>query len=145
MMDIFPVLLEADALLLATPVYLARLSGYMASFLDRLRCCVHGNLYKNRLEDKVGGALSVAWLRHAGLETSLLSLIYAFMSLQMIPVGSGISCAFGAPALSSREGTGQFDPNQKLGILEDEFGIKTMESLVERVARVAKKINGIKE
>ena len=78
-------------------------------------------------------------------DVKVLQALVNLFSLQMIPVGSGISCAFGAPALSSQGGTGQFDPDRKLGVLEDEFGIKTMESLVERVIQVAKKLNRVNE
>ena len=142
MVEILPLLLEADALLLATPVYIGRLSGYMATFLDRLRAFLHGNYYRGRLEDKVGGALSVAWARHGGLETALLSILYGFMVFNMIPVGSQLGCAFGAPALSSRGGEGKFDKNQRLGILEDAYGLKNMESLIRRLVKVTKKIKG---
>jgi multimeric flavodoxin WrbA len=143
MQEIYPIVLEADGLLLATPVYLGRLSGYMASFLDRLRAFVHGNLYHRRLDYKTGGAMSVGWLRHGGLETALFSLIQGFMSVQMIPVGAGLSCAFGAPAVTSRDGKGEFDRDQKLGILEDEFGLKNMEYLVERLVKVTKKLQEV--
>jgi len=140
MREIYPLVLEADAFLLASPVYIARLSGYMAAFIDRLRPFAHGNYYKDRLEDKVGGALCVAWVRHGGLETALLSIIYGFMSFHMIPVGTSRYCAFGAPALSSRDGMGEFNKDQRHGVLEDEFGLMAMESLVERLVRVTRKI-----
>jgi len=88
MEDIYPLVLEADALLLASPVYVARLSGYMASFLDRLRVFAHGNHYKGRLTDKVGGALGVGWFRHGGLETTLLILIRFQDEINYVTVSS---------------------------------------------------------
>jgi multimeric flavodoxin WrbA len=142
MEEIYPLVLEADAILLATPVYVARLSGYMAAFLDRLRAFAHGNVYKGRLIDKVGGALGVGWFRHGGLETTLLSIVYGFMTYEMIPVGTGLGCPWGAPALASRNGTGVFDRNVKLGVLEDEFAQRSMEMLINRMIRVTEKMKG---
>ena len=142
MQDIYPLVLEADALLLASPVYVARLSGYMAAFLDRLRVFAHGNYYKDRLTDKVGGALGVGWFRHGGLETTLLSIVFGFMTYAMIPVGTGLDCPWGAPALASREGRGIFERDLKLGVLEDEFAHRSMELLINRMIRIAGKMKG---
>lgn len=60
MVEIYPKLLEADALLLATPTYFTRLSGYLAIFTDRFRAFVLGKHYRGALSNKVGGALTVA-------------------------------------------------------------------------------------
>jgi len=142
MAEIYPLVLEADALLLASPVYVARLSGYMAAFLDRLRVFAHGKYYKGRLTDKIGGALGVGWFRHGGLETTLLSIVYGFMTYEMIPVGTGLGCPWGAPALASRGGTGIFEKDLKLGVLEDEFANRSMELLINRMIRLAVKMKG---
>ncbi len=64
MVEIYPELLKADALLLASPVYIGRLSGYMACFTDRLRVFAWGNVYRGKLGSKVGGALAVSWGRN---------------------------------------------------------------------------------
>jgi len=81
MAEIFPQVVKADALMLATPVYVTRLSGYLACFLDRFRVFSWGNVYHGKLENKVGGALAVAWFRHTGAETTLLTIVSAFFSL----------------------------------------------------------------
>ena len=140
MQEIYPLVLEADALLLASPVYVARLSGSMACFLDRLRAFAHGNHYKGRLTDKVGGALGVGWFRHGGLETTLLSIAFGFMTYEMIPVGTGLGSPWGAPALASRGGTGVFERDVKLGVLKDEFADRSMKLLINRVISVTKKL-----
>jgi multimeric flavodoxin WrbA len=141
MREIYPLVLEADALLLASPVYVARLSGPMAAFLDRLRAFAHGNHYKGRLTDKVGGALGIGWFRHGGLETTLLSIAYGFMTYEMIPVGTGLGSPWGAPALASRGGTGDFERDVRLGVLEDEFADRSLKLLVKRVLSVTKKVS----
>ena len=62
---------------------------------------------------------------------------------KQIPVGAGLGCAFGASAVASREGRGDFDRNQKLGVLEDDFGLRNMEYLVTRLVTVTKGLAGI--
>ncbi len=132
MVEIYPKVLQADGLLLASPVYFHRLSGYSACFIDRLRGFAEGNLYRGKLHNKVGGALSVAWLRNAGVEATLINILSAFMVLEMIPVGRG------AGGLSSDHGTGKFDPKDKLGVLKDEYGLREARSLGQRIAEVSK-------
>lgn len=60
----------------ATPAYVARVSGHLAKVMDRLRACAFGNVYEGKHKDTVGGALAVGWIRHGGIETSLLSIDY---------------------------------------------------------------------
>ncbi|MDH5696259.1 MAG: flavodoxin family protein, partial [Dehalococcoidia bacterium] len=133
MSEIYPLMLQADGLLLASPVYFGRLSGYLANFVDRLRVFMHGNYYSQKLKDKVGGALAVAWLRHEGLETTLLSINYAFWRLGMLTVK-------GAPAVSSLGGTGKFIPGDKHLVLKDECGLKSARELAGRMVEIIRMI-----
>lgn len=146
MIEIFPLVMEADALLIATPVYLARLSGRLANFLDRLRALREGKVYKGIMENKPGGALAVSWFRNAGLETALLSIQYAFFALKMLPVGPGrYGCQWGATGLSSKEGTGKFDPEDKREVLHDEYGLHSAHNLGRRVVEITRIVKAGKE
>ena len=134
MQEVYPKLLEADGLILATPVYFTRLSGYMACFMDRLRCFAHGNYYKGRLRDNVGGAMAVAWYRNMGLETALLSIVVGLLALDIIPVTPRLHGApEGATALASEHGEGKFDPKDRLGVLHDEYGLSSAKDLAQRM------------
>lgn len=146
MQEIYPKLLEADAFLIATPTYFTRLSGYTAIFIDRLRSVFMGGHYRGSLTNKVMGAMTVLWWRNFGAETALLSIISAFMAANMIVVGSkeGV-CQFGAVGLSSEHGTGKFDPEDKLGVLKDEKGIKSAHILARRVVEVSRMLKAGKE
>lgn len=142
MQGLYPKILAADALLLATPVYIGRLSGYMACVLDRLRAFTHGNLYRGRLVDKIGGAMAVSWFRNAGLETALQSVVVSFLTFQMIPVG-GLACAWGAPAVASQGGSGRFSKERRHGVLDDEYGLHSAQAMVRRMVFLAQRLKGI--
>ena len=146
MQEIYPKLLEADALIIATPTYFTRLSGYTAIFIDRLRSVFMGRYYRGSLTNKVMGAMTVLWWRNFGAETALLSVISAFMATNMIVVSSGEGvCQYGAVGLSSENGTGKFDPEDKLGGLKDERGVKSAHVLARRVVEVTRTLKAGKE
>ena len=138
MTKLYPKFLEADVILLATPVYGGRLSGYMASLLGRLRVFVHSKLYGGALRNKVGGALAVSWYRNGGGETTLISLVSTLLALKLIVVNpSSPGNHYGALGLASRGGTGKFDPQNKLGVLEDEYGLRGARSLARRAVEIS--------
>jgi multimeric flavodoxin WrbA len=142
MKEIYPQVLKADVLVFASPVHLMRLSGYLARFMDRLRALLHGKVYRRALADKVGVALAVGWFRHTGVETTLLSIVSGMLTLGMIPVGSG---GLGAGAVSSKGGTGRFAPEDRLGVLDDEYGIEAGKKALRRAVLLARIIKAGKE
>jgi multimeric flavodoxin WrbA len=79
MAGVYPVLIQTDGLIIATPVHFGRLSGATADFIDRLRVFVHGKITRGALRDKFGMASArstaarVAELA-ALLEAGLISL-----------------------------------------------------------------------
>jgi multimeric flavodoxin WrbA len=89
MLDIYPKIIEADALLIATPTYAGRLSGYSAVFMDRFRALVLGKRYRGVLRNKVGAGMTVAWMRNAGPETALLSVATAYLMWGMVLASPG--------------------------------------------------------
>ena len=143
--EIYPKMMEADGLILASPVYIGRISGYMASMLDRLRVMVHGNVYKECLKNKVVGAIAVSWFRNSGLETTLQTLVMSAMTFKMIPVGSGAGSILGGVACATEGGTGRFDPTDRHGVLGDEFGMKTVQGTVRNVVEMARLVKAGKE
>lgn len=146
MVEIYPKVFEADALLFASPVYSARLSGYLATFMDRLRAIILGKYYRGVLTNKVGGALTVAWRRNMGPETTLLSIISIFLATNMVVVTPGDGfCHFGAVGMSSEGGTGKFDPKDKLGVLKDEIGIRSAQLLGRRAVEVIRVLKAGRE
>ena len=147
MTELYPKLLEADGLLLCTPVYSTRLSGYLANFLDRCRIFAHGNYYKGKLINKVGGALAVSWYRHLGGEEALITIITLYLIQGIIPVAPhiGLGAPTGAVGLSSEGGTGVFNPKERTGVLRDEYGLIGARNLAQRLVEVTRLVKAGQE
>jgi multimeric flavodoxin WrbA len=139
MLELYPKIIEADVILLATPTYGGRLSGYTAVFIDRWRALVLGKRYRGVLRNKVGGALTVAWFRNAGPETALLSVVSAYLMWGMVVASPGEGgCQFGAVGVSSDGGSGRFVPEDKLGVLKDKIGMASARALAKRTVELAR-------
>jgi multimeric flavodoxin WrbA len=134
---IYPRVLEADGILLATPVHFGRLSGLMANMIDRFRAFLYGNVYKGRLRNKIGGALAVAYLRGGGVETALSSINSMFFIFQMIVATSRMYQA-GAAFFSSTDGKGKVIKGIRHMALEDEFGAASGRLLAERMLELVR-------
>ncbi|MGE5254576.1 MAG: flavodoxin family protein [Planctomycetaceae bacterium] len=132
MKEIYPALLRADAIILATPVHIGRMSGLMANMIDRMRVFVYGNVHRGRLTDKVGAALVIGFLRHGGLEMTLSILNTTFAAFGMISVGRG------GMVLTSLEGRGKVTKGIRHMALEDGLGVLTSKGAVLRAAELAK-------
>jgi multimeric flavodoxin WrbA len=131
----------ADIIVLASPVYFLRTSARMAALIDRLRVFVFGNLVRGKLRNKIGVSAAVSWLRNGGLETTHLSHIYAFLTLEMIPVSAhkGVSL-LGASAVASINGSGDFDSAIRLGVNEDKAGLDSAKIIMRRAMELVKLI-----
>lgn len=142
--DVFEKIEKADIVILASPVYFMRTSAKMAAMIDRLRVFIFGNLVKGRLRNKIGVSGAVSWLRNGGVETTHLSHLYAFMTLEMIPVSvhKGIS-PLGASAVASRNGSGDFDPAVRIGIEDDEPGLDSAVHIMKRAMELSKLVKRV--
>ncbi|HOO47643.1 MAG TPA: flavodoxin family protein [Deltaproteobacteria bacterium] len=140
---IFEKVEKADIIVLASPVYFMRTSASMACLVDRLRVFMYGNITGGALKNKIGVSAAVSWLRNAGLETTHVNHILAFMTLEMIPASTHTSISpLGASAVSSREGTGVFDPEIRLGVENDQAGLDSAAAVMERAIELAGLIKG---
>ncbi len=129
----------ADILVLASPVYFMRTSARMAAMIDRFRVFVFGNLTAGHMKNKIGVSMAVSWLRQGGLELTHLSHITTFLGLEMIPasVHKGVS-PLGASAYASPLGSGDFDPQVKLGIENDELGLQSARLIMRRALELVR-------
>ncbi|RLI05118.1 hypothetical protein DRO26_03135 [Candidatus Bathyarchaeota archaeon] len=108
MEKIYPKIVEADGLVFATPVYISSISWLFAAFVHRLRALAEGRYYGVRgpyggiLKDKVVVGCSVAWVRHGGVETTLINILQICGILGFIPIlspgfGYGVGGVSAAP------------------------------------------------
>ena len=139
---VFEKLERADIIVFASPVYFMRTSGLMATFIDRLRVFIFGNIAGGKLRNKIGISAGVSWLRHGGMETTHLSHILAFITLDMIPATEHASISpMGAAALASKHGEGQFDASIRIGVDEDEAGRKSALAVLARALELVELIH----
>lgn len=138
MTQIYPKVLEADAIIFASPVYLTRISAQMAAILDRLRAFTFG-MHRAGLKNKVAGAIACGWYRNGGIETTLLSIYQSALMLEMLPVSLHHSgCFYGAGVVSSLHGEHKGLGKDKHLVLQDEWGLKGVHDLTWRVCGVAR-------
>lgn len=135
---------DCNALVIATPVYIGRMSWTVAAFIDRFRGLAEGKQYGFRgpngsnLKDKVLGVASVAWYRHGGVETALWTTLYCTSGIfGMIPVTAGPS--------SKATGFGYGAGGMSIGGMEDlanvqndEYAMLTAVNLGKRVVDMAR-------
>lgn len=140
-MDYFyPELVEADAMLFASPVYIAKMSGVLACFLDRMRVFLAGKL-RGCLKNKVAGALAVSWFRHGGLENTLTGIYSSLLLFEMLLVSNHHADAFfGGGAYSSIGGTGDFDEDDHLLVKKDLHGMYAGKTIAKRIVELARLI-----
>ena len=125
MQSIYGELLEADGIILASPVYFGTMSAQLKVFIDRTRVLRHNDF---ALANKVFGAIAVAGRRNGGQETTLIEPITAFMRHGVLIVNNG-------PGTSQYGGTGWAGP---IGEAQsDEWGIFTCRGVGRRVTEVA--------
>jgi multimeric flavodoxin WrbA len=118
---VFSKMVEADGIILATPVFFGAATPQMASLISR-SIAYRNN--KRLLENKVGGPLVVA--RRAGQNFTLAQLMFFFMIWGMIVPGSTYwNIAFG----------------REMGeVTKDEEGVETVKNFGRKLAWLAKKI-----
>jgi len=144
MAPIYPKLLEADGIILASPAHFGRLSGVLANMMDRTRAFVHGKVYRLPLKNKVGGAMAIAFFRGGGIETTLFGIDLFFLTQRMIVATAGMY-QLGAGAFSSHDGKGKFQKEPRHVVLEDDYGVRSAQMLVDRVIELARIIKAGQE
>jgi multimeric flavodoxin WrbA len=78
-------LVNADGMVIGSPVYFGTMTGQLKSFLDRTAWLKMRKFWA--LRDKVGGAVTIAFGRHGGQEITLMAINAFFFIHGMIIVG----------------------------------------------------------
>jgi len=120
-------MVEADAIILMAPVYIASIPGQVKTFIDRCRTFVHDF----RLQDKVAAAMTVGFFRNAGQDTAL-----ELMRTSLSALGLNV-VSFGAASVSTRDGLGVPIRETRYAVQEDLAGSVMMNIAVRRLVRMA--------
>jgi len=138
--EILRAIRNADVLVLASPAYYGRMTARMAALLDRTRPLLFSKPHRGSMTDKPGVALTVTWGRNSGGETTLLSMINAFLVLEMLPVSHHASGAlFGAVGISNPLIVGAEKEN-RLSVEHDALGILTAQNVIKRAVDLSGRI-----
>jgi len=147
--EIYPKIIEADALVLATPVYIMGMSWLMACFVHRLRALAEGRYYGFRgphgdgttgiLGNKVLAAASVAWVRHDGVETAMLNELFPALLFGMIPVTASINGGFGVGGVSAAP------LGQLVAVKKDKLAIAAEKTVGKRIVDVCRLVKAGKK
>ena len=137
--ELYPKLLECDALVIGSPAFFGSMTAQTKAFMDRTEGLLRygRSSYKNGLSNKIGAALTVGGNRNGGEEFTLQAIHYYYFIQNMIVVGTGPDptpgCYLGA--------SGTTWPNRgkvRNAVEEDELGIKSAKMLGRRVSSVLK-------
>ncbi len=133
MNELYPVLDRADAIIFGVPVFIMGVTGIYRNFMDRLRRYVHtaGFLWK------VGGAITVAYGRNAGQESTLSEVQTSMRALQMITVGGAGHGASGCSGLPYGPKPWE-DDGKVIAVKNDPYAIGGAMLVGKRVADAAK-------
>ena len=121
-------LIDAQGIIIGSPVYFGNVTSQVKMFMDRSRPL----RIDFKLKDKVAGAISVGASRNGGQETTITA-IHQFLLIQdTIIVGDGAPMAhYGGAGVSGTAGEAR----------EDDVGLETSANLGRRVAELALKLN----
>ncbi|MFX1251342.1 MAG: flavodoxin family protein [Promethearchaeota archaeon] len=126
--DLYPLLLRADAWILASPVYQGQVSGQLKVVLDRSRAVVAKD--PKAFENKVGMAIAIGGDRIGGQEPTIQTILNFYVINLMIPVGGG---SFG----SNLGGTVWSKDQGAKGAELDKEGWRSIRRTVRRMVKIA--------
>jgi NAD(P)H dehydrogenase (quinone) len=107
-------ILEADGILVGTPVHWGSLSSRVKDFLDQVGSVLDGESHG---EGRTGGAFCTGGATSSGKELARLSILAAFLNLRFIAVGGLASDGFGN--LGAQATTGPEDPGLSAAELDE--------------------------
>ncbi len=120
--EIYEKMIQADGILLGSPVYTANISANMQAFVERASVVGDMNRSENLLRHKVGAAVTAA--RRGGALNALDAMTHFFMLQDMFIVGSSYwPMAYGRM------------PGE---VKEDQEGMETMKNLGQNMAYLLK-------
>lgn len=132
MQEIYPKIVEADGIILGSPVYMYTISAQLKALMDRTTCLMFRYDYID-FSKKVGAAIAVGYGRHGGVEFALQTIINYFLNCKTIVVSNCTDDGLGGPAWQM----GDAEESARDSVLEDKLGLKLAREVGERIAKTA--------
>lgn len=129
MNELYPLIMEARGIIMATPIYNGGLSAQLKAVMDRCRAL--GAVNFDFLRYKVGMSIAVGGDRIGGQELATQQILTYYILNGAIPIGGG---AFGANL-----GANFWSQDSLEGVKEDEEGFKSLRKTVKRFATFLEK------
>jgi multimeric flavodoxin WrbA len=126
MQELYEKLMDADGIIVGSPVYLSQVTGQLKVFMDRTQPLTYGLGFK--LKNKVGGAIVVGAERHGGQELTLQAINNFFLIHGMRLTINLPSAFLGVAAQGRLAGE----------VKADELGIECARAMGEEVLRLIK-------
>ena len=126
--EIMEKLMDADGMIIGSPVYFGSVTSQLKMFIDRSRP-LRGSF---KLKNKIGGALAVGASRNGGQESTIATIHDFLLIHDAVIVGDGAPMAhYGGTGVGGPKGSTE----------QDEVGMATSKNLGKRVAELAALIN----
>ena len=126
MQEVFDQIIEADALIVASPVYVMSATPHLYSLCTRMRPAMH--VYPNLFREKFISAIAVGGERNGGQEITIANIHNLFMTRGMNVVSNESGYYAGAHIWSKDDGVD--------GALQDVTGIESVEKLARKIAEI---------
>jgi len=126
--EIIEKLMDADGMIIGSPVYFGSVTSQLKMFIDRSRP-LRGSF---KLRNKIGGAIAVGASRNGGQESTIATIHDFLLIHDAVVVGDGAPMAhYGGTGVGGPKGSTE----------QDDVGIATSKNLGKRVAELAELIN----
>ncbi|MDD1763276.1 MAG: flavodoxin family protein [Methanobacteriaceae archaeon] len=135
MYQVYPLIQEAEGLIMATPIYNGGLSANLKAVMDRCRAL--GAVDFNFLQYKVGMGITIGGDRAGGQELAMQQIITYYILNGAIPVSGG---AFGANL-----GANFWSQDTLDGVKKDEEGFRSLRKTLKRFTTFLEKYSDMNE
>jgi len=137
--SLYPKLMEADGILVASPVYWGTMTARLKNFIDRTNPFCHGanSKFGGGLAGKVGGVISVCYDVHGGAELTINHIHAWMLGQDMVVVGSGCQHPHGTYIGGIATSQNVTADVSRESIRGDTFGMRSIYGIGKRVAEAA--------
>lgn len=129
MFELYPLLRDAQGIIIATPVYNGAISAQTKAIMDRCRALFAADI--NVLQYKAGMAIAVGGDRMGGQELAIQQIITFYVLNGVIPISGG---SFGANL-----GATFWSKDTLEGVKQDEEGFRSLRKTVKKFAKFLEK------